>query len=827
MVKRFIGIALAAAPLFAQTPSAEFFEKEIRPVLADKCYGCHSSKLKSPMGGLVLDTKAGLRKGGNGGPILVEGDAKNSRLLRALTYNDTELRMPPTGKLPEEKVVAFEKWIAAGAPDPREDAPVSASAAAPAKKGMDIETGRKWWAFQPVNALPAPKIKNSAFAKQWTKEKIDWFVLAKLEQNKLKPSPAADRATLIERASLDLIGLRPTYEEVQAFVADPAPDAYEKLIDRLLASPRYGERWGRYWLDVARYGEDNPTSEATNPAYPFAWRYRDWVIEAVNKDVPYDKFVKLQLAADQIPGTPREDLRALGYLGAAPIYHTDLRLSKDVIETLFTDGWDERVDAVSRGIMGLTVGCARCHDHKFDPILTKDYYALAGVFASTVPAPRPLADVDKETEQKFMFASQRLFYLSYLANLMNNEPGSKPEDAAKQSAKFTREMEEVRDSMAFLKESHPEMFDYLNSLARAPQPKKPMPDVAAGDAPKPPIPAGGRRRPGAASNLPFMQSVFDAGVWIDGSDPDLTLVNIKPGVPRDMNILPHANVASPGPIVARQFLSVLSKGDTTFKNGSGRLELADRMFSDGSALTARVIVNRAWGWHFGKPLVATQSDFGVQGERPSHPELLDDLAARFIAHGWSLKWLHHEIMLSAAYRQASHPRADGVAADPTNHLIWRMNPRRLDVEAFRDNLLEVSGTLDDKPAPLSEDLDAAESHHRTVYGRVSRGRLNTVLALYDFPDPTMSAPQRDLTTSPLQQLFVMNSGFMKDRANDLVKLVDSETENSAKVRAMYRRALDRDPSPKELDLALSYLDKGTLADYAQALLATNEVIFWP
>jgi hypothetical protein len=321
--------------------------------------------------------------------------------------------------------------------------------------------------------------------------------------------------------------------------------------------------------------------------------------------------------------------------------------------------------------------------------------------------------------------------------------------------------------------------------------------------------------------------VFDAGVWIDGSDPDLTLVDIKPGVPRDMNILPHANVASPGPIVPRQFLTVLSRGDTTFRNGSGRSELADRIFSDGGALTARVIVNRVWAWHFGKPLVATPSDFGVQGEKPTHPELLDDLSARFVAHGWSLKWLHREIMLSAAYRQASHPRAEGVAADPTNHLLWRMNPRRLDVEAFRDSLLEVSGTLDDKPAPLSGDLDAADNHHRTVYGRVSRGRLNTVLALYDFPDPTMSAPQRDLTTSPLQQLFVMNSGFIKDRAKDLVKLVDAETEPAAKVRAMYHRALDRDPSPKELDLALSYLNNGTLDDYAQALLATNEVIFWP
>src|SRR5580700_2822574 len=473
-------LAFAVGPLCAQTPAnAELFESQIRPVLADRCYGCHSSKLKTPMGGLVLDTKAGVRKGGNGGPIVVPGDPGASRLWKALTYNETELRMPPTGKLPDDKIAAFETWIKAGAPDPREDAPAGAAPAPAAKKGMDIETGRKWWAFQPVAPLAQPKVKDNTFAQRWTKEKIDWFILAKLEQNKLKPSPVADPATLIERASLDLTGLRPTYAEVQEFVADKSPDAYEKLIDRLLASRQYGERWGRYWLDVARYGEDNPTSEATNRPYPLAWRYRDWVIEAFNRDLPYDTFVKLQLAADLMPDTPRDDLRALGYLGAAPIYHTDLRLSKDVTETIFTDAWDERVDAVSRGLMGLTVACARCHDHKFDPILTKDYYALAGVFASTMAAPRPMADVDKDTEQKFMSTSVRLFYLSYLANLMNNEPGSKPEEAAKKSVQFTQEMFKVRDSMAFLKDSHPEMWTYLDNLAKAPRPPNIRPPARA------------------------------------------------------------------------------------------------------------------------------------------------------------------------------------------------------------------------------------------------------------------------------------------------------------------------------------------------------------
>ncbi len=822
-------MACCVVPLSAQTPGIEFFEKEIRPVLAAKCYGCHSSKSKSPMGGLVLDTKNGLKKGGNGGPVLVAGDPGASRLFKALTYKQTELRMPPTGKLPDDKITAFEKWIAAGAPDPRDET-LEAAAPSAAKKGMDIESGRKWWAFQPVAPQSQPKVSDPTFAKRWTKAKLDWFILAKLEQKKLRPSPEADRATLINRASLDLTGLRPSYNEVQAFIADKDPTSYAKLIDRLLASSSYGERWGRYWLDVARYGEDNPTSEATNPPYPFAWRYRNWVIEAINKDVPYDKFVKLQLAADLMPNTPRDDFRALGYLGAAPIYHTDLRLSKEVTETIFTDAWDERVDSVSRGLLAMTVACARCHDHKFDPILTKDYYALAGVFASTTAAPRPLVDLGKETDEKFMLTAQRLFYLSYMANLMNGEPGSKPEEAARKSAEFTAEMLKTRDSMEFLKETQPEMWAYLNSLARIPRIKATADAVAAPlltvDA-KPALPAAVRgRRPGA-SDFPFTQSVFDAGIWIDGADPDLTKVVMRPGVAHDMNILPHGNVANPGALAPRQFLTVLSKGDATFKQGSGRLEFANDVFTKSSALSARVIVNRVWGWHFGKPLVATESDFGVQGDKPTHPELLDDLSAGFIANGLSLKWLHREIMLSATYRQASNPQPAGIADDPMNTLHWPMNPRRLDIEAYRDNLLQVSGDLENKMPSLSFDLDASDNHLRTVYARVSRGRLNTILALYDFPDPMMTAPRRELTTSPLQQLFVMNSPFIQERAANLVKRATAAEDPSGKIRDIYRAAVNRDPTPKELDAVLTYLNNGTLAQFAQALLASNEVIFWP
>ncbi|MCX6592360.1 MAG: DUF1549 domain-containing protein, partial [Acidobacteria bacterium] len=325
MLRRWLVAIPLGSALMAQAPDVTQFESKIRPVLAAKCYACHSSKLKAPMGGLVLDTKAGMAAGGANGIIVVAGKPKESRLLTALRFEDAHLQMPPSGKLPDAVIADFEEWIAAGAVDPRAAGPKVETSAA--LKGMSVEDGKKWWAFQPIAEVAAPKVLNP----RWGRNKIDPFLLTKLEAKKLAPSPKADRRTLITRAYINLLGLRPSYQEVEAFVTDPAPDAWEKLIDKLQAMPQYGERWGRHWMDVARFGEDNPTSEATNGAYPYAWRYRDWIIEAINRDIPYNQFVTMQLAADQLPNTKREDLRALGYLGAAPVYHKDQRLSADVI----------------------------------------------------------------------------------------------------------------------------------------------------------------------------------------------------------------------------------------------------------------------------------------------------------------------------------------------------------------------------------------------------------------------------------------------------------------------------------------------------------------
>jgi Protein of unknown function (DUF1553)/Protein of unknown function (DUF1549)/Planctomycete cytochrome C len=847
---------LVAAPVGAQQAppvGTDFFETRIRPVLSTKCYACHSSRLAAPKGDLVLDTKAGVLKGGKLGPVIVPGNPAESRLLEALSYSNAHLQMPPSGKLADSVIADFEQWIAAGAPDPRVDTAVAS--AAPGKRVVgenELAKGRQWWAFQPVHEQPAPAFalrasagKPAASPDVGTSTKLDQFVLAKLAEKGLTPSPEADARTLIRRAYADVIGLKPTYDEVEAYANDTSPTKYETLVARLLASPQYGERWARYWLDVVRYGEDNP-GNITNPPYPHAWRYRDWVIESLNKDVPYDRFVTLQLAADLMPGTSRSDMRALGIIALGPQDHKDVRLSVDVVGTIQLNDWDERLDTVSRGILGLSVACARCHDHKFDPIPQKDYYRLAGVFASTQRALRPFFDIDAKTETRFMWVYQRMFDLHYTANLLESDPGSKPEQAARQVKKFREELAELQAEVDAMSQAYPAIAAYIKTVPY-PGEKMPLPPGAKLVEPRPAqrktvpadlianaervrnVAAGSGPRKKIDPKAPFLNSVYDAGVWFNDAEPDLTFFDAQPGVPRDLPLLKGGNLNNPGDPAPRGFPSVLAKGPSDFHNGSGRLELGERIFSDAAALSARVIVNRVWGWHFGKHLVGTPSDFGVQGLQPTHPELLEDLAARFIASGWSVKWLHREIMLSATYRQSSQPRRETIDADPTNQWLWRMNPRRMDIEAYRDSLLQVSGKLDPTMYGPSEDIDTGT--RRTVYATLSRGRSSAdVMKLYDAPQPMQHIPMRYLTINPQQALFVMNSGFVQRLASDLAKAVEAKRTPRDIIQALYRRVFARDPDQEEMALGVKYLagaEGATVARYAQALLSTNEMIFWP
>jgi hypothetical protein len=831
-------LALSVTPSsFAQTTDVEFFEAKIRPVLVQRCYSCHNSKMAAPKGDLILDTKEGLLKGGASGPLLVPGNPNESRLLKVLSYTDPLVQMPPSGRLADAVLQDFTQWIAKGAVDPRVSAPALASSS-PQYKGMSLEEGRKWWAFGPVVKYAGPsrrsQVRSRGAKADQPQNPIDELISAKLAEKKLKMSPQADRRTLVTRAYVGLLGFKPTFEEVQAFLNDRSPNAYETLINRLLASPQYGEQWARHWMDVARYADDNPSSEATNPPYPFAWRYRDWMIESLNADMPYDRFVKLQLAADQMPDVKRDDLRALGYVGAAPIYHHDLRLSGDVIGTFLTDDWDDRIDAVSRGVLGLSVACARCHDHKFDPVTQKDYYALMGVFASTVRAERPMFPVEPEIEQEFMWLQRKLFDLAYSINLLGNE-GTTFTNGAEKAVKWKAEMEGLKARATANLAKYPQLIQsldkYWNPPRRVAAPPPPPPPAAAAGAKVPAAPAAAAQpapRPGAPSTDPYMNAVFEAAQYVDASDPTYTWITYKPGEVRNMPILKAGNVAAPGEIVPRGFPAVLARGnDTTFKNGSGRFELAERLFTDTAALAARVMVNRVWGWHFGKGLVATASDFGTQGDKPTHPELLDDLAARFIEHGWSLKWLNKEIMMSAAYRQSSQPRADGLKTDEANVLLWRQNPRRLDAEVYRDTLTRSAGLLDLEMGGLPGDIDEDNYYRRAVYGRVSRARRAQMLGLFDFPEATQTAPGRDITTSTLQQIFLMNGAFMQNLAEAAAKAAATATGEAEQIGMLYRRILARDPTAAELKSALSYLQKGTLQRYAQILLSTNEEIFLP
>jgi hypothetical protein len=600
-----------------------------------------------------------------------------------------------------------------------------------------------------------------------------------MEKRGLAPSPAADRRTLVRRASFDLTGLPPTPDEVDAFVNDPRPDAYPRLVERLLASPLYGERWGRFWLDLVRYADIREDwSESKAPAYP----YRDWVVQAFNDDLPYDQFVQRQLAADLMPDAQPADRAALGFLGLSPTYWKELKLDRDVIKTVVAEEWEERIQAVGGTFLGLTVACARCHDHKFDPISQEDYYALAGVFASVRPADRPMiAEPLAATAQQ---ARERVKALQVrLTQLQEKKPTSA--DARKQTDELNAEIEQLKKTPSY--------------------------------------------------ETPSACALEDASLYVLADGPHRTKLEYKPGVAQDVNVQVRGNPANAGPAVPRRFLAVLSSGEPKpFRQGSGRLELARAIVTEGAPLAARVIVNRVWKHHFGAGLVDTPSDFGAQGARPSHPQLLDDLTARFVANGWSLKWLHREIMLSAAYQQASGHDERKRAIDPDNRWVWRMNRRRLEIEAWRDAMLAVSGTLTLERGGPSLDLGDARNRRRTVYGTVKRRELNDMLRLYDFPDPTTHSPGRLPTTTPLQQLFVLNSPFVQQQAASLARRLKAEAPGSIeeRVRRAYLLLYGRAATEGQVRLAVEFLHakKPAEADalwqqYAQVLLGSNEFLF--
>ncbi|MEO2016653.1 MAG: PSD1 and planctomycete cytochrome C domain-containing protein [Fuerstiella sp.] len=744
----------------------EHFEKNIRPLLSRRCYACHSAKAKTVHGGLRLDTLTDLKRGGDSGTAIVPGDAEKSLLIEALHY-DGDVQMPPKGKLPDAEIAVLTEWVKRGAPFP----PDADTSDRPDGE-IDFDAGRRFWSFQPVAEQTLPDVNDSS----WPRQRIDFFLLAAMEQNNLRPSGAADRSTLLRRLSFDLTGLPPTPEELDCFLNDDSDHAYETQVDRLLQSPHFGERWGRLWLDYARYTD---TTAKWLYSTGQAHLYRDWVVQAFNDDMPYDDFVRRQLATDMMTDTGPADISALGFLGLSPNYWKELKLPTEIIKVIVADEWEERVDVVSRTFLGLTVACARCHDHKFDPIGTKDYYAMAGVFASCRISERPTID-----EQLF-----------------------EPVQAAR------ADVEKLEKELAALRKKKPIPDDQVQEIvSKISQVKSSTPNYDA----------------------PMASALIEESLFVEraGKRADEGTRLEYRGEPRDLNVFIRGNPNRLGEVVPRRFLQVLSPTDPQpFTNGSGRLELAESIVGAAAALTARVIVNRIWAAHFGRGLVATPSNFGQQGDLPTHPELLDDLAARFIANGWSLKTLHREIVLSAAYRQSS---SGELTSDSANKLLARMTRRRLDVESWRDAMLQASGQLDPTVGGPSVALDDPKNVRRTIYATIHRREMSTMLLTHDFPDPTSHSPQRVSTTTSLQGLYALNGPLLESQASVLAARLADEfpDDDSKRIAQAYSLLYSRQPRPTELELGLQYLaaceEGGRPAawqQYAHVLLAANEFLF--
>ncbi len=901
---------IPALSLGAPGPTAEqldFFEKKVRPILTESCYKCHSLERGKAKGDLTLDTRVALLKGGKNGPAIVPGSPEKSLLITAVHYTDPDMQMPPKGeKLSSPQIAALTEWVRMGAPDPR----LEARGANGEKLSGLTDKARLHWAYQPLQKPAVPVNKNQ----QWCRTPVDAFILKKLEEKGMLPAPDAEKETLLRRATYDLIGLPPTPLEVDAFLRDTSPNAFSKVVDRLLASPHYGERWGRFWLDTARYSDTaggNPNAQRNEDyRFPYAWTYRDYVIKSLNEDRPYNQFILEQLAADKLPSaqSDKTKLAALGFLTVGERF----RNPNDVI--------NDRIDVVTKGFLGMTVTCARCHDHMFDPIPTEDYYALHGIFASTLePTEKPLiltpSQAQLEDFQKKMsalesenrgvyyrfqekqleeFQSKAGGYLMALrsgaktgglsaedidarnqliealklqrdllplfgrdlrledpvfgpfrafANLSEEDfPNKAPELAARFAANSESRnkinpwvakafagtppanLQAVADTYTRLfLELKPQRAAYLAAQESNQQSTGFDPHfVALLEAPlevRPALKVDTLFLKDFAQKIPRQVSNRIPFVFAKINELELT----HPGAPARAMLVADAKKAKNSPVfirgqaenkgalVPRRFLEVLSHGKPEpFKEGSGRLELAQAIASKSNPLTARVLVNRTWMHHFGEGFVPTPDDLGTQSEAPSHPELLDYLSIFFMENGWSLKKLHKIILLSRVYQESSRTLPQFEAIDPENRLLWRANIRRLDFESMRDSLLVFSGKLDrtlgGKPVNLT---DEPYSYRRSAYGYIDRGNLPEIMSQFNFSDPQMPNSRRIATIVPQQALFLMNSPMSVDVARRIIARpeVTGVPDALGRVFAIYRIMFQRNPTPQEIRLALEFVSK--------------------
>jgi mono/diheme cytochrome c family protein len=825
-----IAALCAMAPFARAGDPAEYFESRVRPVLAEHCWKCHGSEKQ--FAGLRLDSRQAVLNGGDSGPALEPGDPDASLIIEAVRQSDDVLKMPPKGKLSDEAVQALSDWVKMGAPWP--DTPAATSA------GTSAATAH--WAFQPVRKPPVPPSTG------WSDNPIDAFIARKLEAAGLAPSPEADRRTLLRRVTFDLTGLPPTEAETAAFLNDHSPDAYARLVDRLLASPRYGERWGRHWLDVARYSDSKGYVFQEERRFPYSYTYRDWVIRALNEDMPYDRFVICQLAADRLgEGADRRDLAAMGFLTLGRRF---LNVQDDII--------DDRIDVTTRGLLGLTVACARCHDHKYDPIPSEDYYSLYGIFASSEePKELPLIGDDKDAAAHAEYLKKREERKREVEKFTAQKHEELRKDLSDRAEAYVKAALDIErnprspklDERARADHLRPETLRFVagrlagrdDAKDAAGDPSKIRAWLEAPDGPLAVGEADLRRLLNRADRNELRQRERQVAE-LDANDPNAPprgMVLVDRERPVDPYVFIRGNPGRRGPSVPRRFLKVLSGPERpAYTQGSGRLELARAIASPENPLTARVMVNRIWMHHFGQGIVRSPSDFGTRSDPPSHPDLLDWLAGTFVERGWSVKAMHRLIVLSRTYRQQSLDRPDGQARDPQNLLLWKQNRRRLEFEALRDSVLAVSGQLDEtiggRPVPL---FDPKLRPRRTVYAFIDRQNLDGAFRTFDLASPDASTPKRFVTTVPQQALFLMNHPFLAEAARRtaaLPELAEADTP-AQRVELLYQRIFNRAPDPNEVSLGLAYVESpaaraegsslGPWEQYAQVLLMSNEFTY--
>ncbi|MBK7599387.1 MAG: PSD1 domain-containing protein [Acidobacteria bacterium] len=850
----FVGVAVNPAGAYQnplKEPSREgleFFEKRIRPVLADNCFVCHSAKARKPQGGLLLDSIEGMLKGGaSGAPAIVPGEPDKSLLIKAIRYSDSKLQMPPVEKLPDQVIRDFEEWVRMGAPAPRSTAQASAVSPLPS---YDFEAAKKFWSFQPVKNQNLPGVKN----RSWVKNPVDQFILAKLAEKGLAPVSDVGRRALIRRASYDLTGLPPAADEVDAFVNDKSPDAYEKLIDRLLGSTAYGEKWGRHWLDVVRYAD----TAGCNSDYPVpsAYKYRNYVIKSFNDDKPYDQFIREQIAGDLMASSSEaqkfERIVATGYLAISRRFGSR---NKEFELTI-----DDTIDNLGKTFLGLSTGCARCHDHKFDPIPNRDYYALYGIFNST----------------RYAFPGQEIY--THPSGFVPLAGGKE----AERSARYQKELSELDDLKEFLtaekgyaarnkkvkqQQAATEKTTEGNNKTNEKAPADRAPDSAGTIDKRPADFDRDADNWGRASKTARMPEEVDAEIQrvktrifeLHERPPKVEKAYaVVEGYPQNARIHRKGDRNNKGDEVSRGFLTILGgpKVPPGYQ-GSGRDLLANWIADPANPLTARVMVNRIWGWHFGKGLVQTTNDFGSRGRAPTHPELLDWLAARFIESGWSVRKMHKLLMLSHAYQLSSSTVAANEQIDIANDYLWRFNRRRLEGEEIRDSILALSDQLDysmggEHPFPPENSwhftqheqfFAVYETSRRSVYVMQQRLKKHPFFEIFDGADQSSTTDKRTESVTPIQALFLMNNPWMHAQSDHFAVRVGMAYDGlPRRINYAFRIALGRPAMPDEIREASDWIQKNrvdlkaagiveeklnraALASYLRVLMSSNEFLY--